>query len=151
MTRLTWLPGAALGRITLGPASSQWTTTKIAKPTTARNATSKVPTRTGRDISHHLASSQRLARTTRSGTAEINRRHRKQTTAPIVLLGRNTPQEIAARMTKLSSWAPPTEALPRPHATLSLVLAQASGLLGACQRPMGENVLSRTLYGLWAL
>src|SRR5215467_4601554 len=42
-------------------------TTKIAPPTTARNATSKVPTRTGRDICHHLASSRRVAHTIQSG------------------------------------------------------------------------------------
>src|SRR5580704_3655185 len=37
---------------------------KTAPATTAANATRRVPTRAGRDTSHHLASSRRLAHTT---------------------------------------------------------------------------------------
>src|SRR5262249_18701338 len=53
--------------MTAGSVRKKWMTTKIAPPPTARNATSKVPTRTGRDICHHLASSRRVAHTIQSG------------------------------------------------------------------------------------
>src|SRR5712691_4735609 len=53
-------------------------TTKITPPTTARNAIINVPTRTGRDISHHLASSRR----SRTGGARLGPAIRLTSAAP---------------------------------------------------------------------
>src|SRR6266851_9110991 len=102
-TMLTWLPDPA-AVITAGSVRKKWMTTKIAPPTTARNATSRVPTRTGRDISHHLVSSWRVARTTRFGASEC-------AVAPEAIdctdsaARRKRSQYLAPRMTKLSSSA----------------------------------------------
>src|SRR6266567_46253 len=123
--------------MTGGPARKKWMTTKIAPPTTARNATSNVPTRTGRDISHHLASSRRAARTTRSGAAAHPYRAGKQTTALIVLLRGNGSQYLGSRMTKLSSSTSPAKGqrgLGRSRPS------DSRGLAGSARNPGRERV-----------